>query len=99
MRRVFVVLALLAAMALRSQVTAGSAAVGGTVVDSTGAAIPGAKILLTETARGLVRETVANSAGAFLFPALASGIYSLAVTKEAFDAYEMKNIPVEVGQL
>jgi hypothetical protein len=77
----------------------GSAAVGGTVRDPTGAAVPEAKVALTETARGLVRETAANSAGSFLFPSVSPGIYSLRVTKAAFDVYELKDLHLEVGQL
>src|SRR5437867_3568612 len=94
-----VVLICVTALNLPAQATLGSAAAGGTVRDPTGAAIPDAKILLTETARGLMRETVTNSAGSFLFPSVAPGVYTLRVTKEAFDVSELKDIHIEVGQL
>ena len=88
-----------ATLTLRAQATLGNATIGGTVRDASGAAVPEAKIVLTETARGLSREATANSAGSFLFPSVAPGVYFLRVTKEAFDAYELKGIQVEVGQL
>jgi hypothetical protein len=87
------------ALTLQGQATLGSATIGGTVRDASGAAVPEAKVVLTETARGLSRETTTNSAGSFLFPSVAPGVYFLRVTKEAFDSYELKGIQVEVGQL
>jgi len=74
---------------LRGQATLGSATVGGTVRDPSGAAVPEAKVLLTETARGRSRETTANTSGSFLFPSVAPGVYSLRVTRESFDVYEL----------
>ena len=100
--RIFQTLPLLiwvTAASLRGQVTLGSAAVGGAVRDPTGAAVPEAKVVLTETARGLSRETTANTVGSFLFPSVSPGVYSLRVTKESFDVYELKDIHVEVGDL
>lgn len=87
------------AMNLCAQATLGSAAAGGTVRDASGAAVPGARVVLTETARGLSRETDSNSAGSYLFPTVAPGVYSLRVTKESFEIYEIKDVRIEVGQL
>ena len=90
-RELGLVLALLlicaAALTLQAQATLGSATIGGTVRDASGAAVPEAKVVLTETARGLSREATTNSAGSFLFPSVAPGVYFLRVTKEAFDVY------------
>jgi hypothetical protein len=94
-----VLLLCLAAASADAQATLGSAAVGGTVRDPTGAAVPEARIALTETARGLVRETVSNSAGSYLFPSVSAGVYSLRVSKEAFEAYELKDVHLDIGQL
>jgi len=92
-----VLLLCLAAASADAQATLGSAAVGGTVRDPTGAAVPEARIALTETARGLVRETVSNSAGSYLFPSVSAGVYSLRVSKEAFEAYELKDVHLDIG--
>ena len=65
------------ALVLRAQTTLGSSAVGGTVRDTSGAAVPDAKVILIETARGLSRETTSNSAGSYSFPTVAPGVYRL----------------------
>ena len=80
------VLLLLLPAALAGQATAGSAAVSGQVRDSSDAVLPGARVVLTEQARSLDRETLSNEAGNFLFPSVPAGLYSLRVTKENFDA-------------
>jgi hypothetical protein len=92
-------LILATAVMLPAQATLGSAAVSGTVVDSSGGAIPEARVALTDTARGFSRDTVTNSAGSYLFPSVPPGIYSLRVTKPSFDLYELRDIHIEVGQL
>ncbi|MGH9628559.1 MAG: carboxypeptidase regulatory-like domain-containing protein [Bryobacteraceae bacterium] len=78
--------------------TAGTSALGGTVRDSSGGAIPDASVELTDVARGLRRTAQANEEGAFLFPALTPGSYQLRVSKEGFDAQEFRDITLEVGQ-
>jgi hypothetical protein len=81
-----------------AQTTLGNAAVSGTVRDSTGAAIGGARVILIEKARSLVRESSSNDSGLFLFPTVPPGAYTLRVTKEGFDATELNDIVLEVGQ-
>ncbi len=54
--------------------TLGSAAVSGTVGDDTGAAVPDAKVVLIETARGLAREATTNTSGAYIFPTISAGL-------------------------
>src|SRR5215216_3829857 len=43
----------------------GTASVVGTVTDSTGAAVPAAKITITNTDNGFVRNTVSNATGSY----------------------------------
>jgi len=83
---------------LLAQATLGSAAVSGSVRDASEAAIPDAQVVLVETSRHLVRETTTNDAGSFVFPTVGAGIYSLKVTKPAFETYELGDLRVEVGQ-
>lgn len=83
---------------LYAQVSLGTTAVGGTVRDSMGAAIAEAQIVLLEIARGLRRESVSNQAGSFLFPSVPPGRYTLRVSKEGFEARELSDIVLEVGQ-
>lgn len=84
---------------LSAQTTQGNAGVNGAVRDVTGAVIPGAKVVLTETSRHLDRETLTNSVGSYLFPSVTPGIYSLHVSKDGFEIYQLNDIRFDVGQL
>src|SRR5438105_947190 len=89
---------LLSAAPMLAQATLGSAAVSGTVRDDSGAAVPEAKVVLIETARGLAREAATNTSGAYIFPTISAGVYSLTVSKTAFDTQKLSDVLVEVGQ-
>lgn len=82
---------------LLAQTNLGSAALAGVVRDPSGAATPDAKVEAIETDRGLTRETRTNESGAFLFPTIPPGRYSLRVSKEGFDSAEITGISIEVG--
>ena len=56
----------------------------GTVVDGTGAALPGATVNVTEAATASVRTATTDGAGLFRFAALNPGRYSLAVELTGF---------------
>jgi len=79
------------------QTTLASAALAGSVKDSSGAVVTGAALELTDPSRDLKRETTSNEDGAFLFPTVPPGSYTLRVTKTGFDAAEVKSITLEVG--
>ena len=64
----------------------------GTVVDGTGAALPGATVNVTEAATGTVRTVVTDDAGLFRFAALNPGRYSLAVELANFRALNVADI-------
>jgi hypothetical protein len=80
-----------------AQATLGSAAVSGTVLDQTGATVPGATVTLTDVARKLDRETTTNEAGRFVFPNVPAATYSLRVSKVGFEAYQVTEFPLQVG--
>jgi hypothetical protein len=71
--------------------------IGGTVVDSTGAAVPNAMVVLTSNDTGAIRETKTTSDGNFVFQDLQLGTYSLGVTSAGFGAEELKGISVNPG--
>src|SRR6266700_2381840 len=69
---------------------------GGTVVDSTGAVIPGAKVVLSGPTG--TQTITSESDGNFLFSRLAPGSYSLKVEKQGFKAANAKDVQVEIGR-
>ncbi|MGH9725624.1 MAG: carboxypeptidase regulatory-like domain-containing protein, partial [Candidatus Acidiferrales bacterium] len=76
-----------------------SATVNGTVVDPTGAVIPGASIILTNDATHEKRTSVSNGEGYFAFPALLTGTYSLRIEAKGFLTYEQHGIALSAGDL
>ncbi len=79
-----------------AQTTLGS--VAGTVVDQSGAVLPGATVTLANTGTGQVTTTVSGDAGAFLFPQVPVGTYKVTVAIEGFKAAEFTDVNVAVGQ-
>ena len=70
--------------------------IDGTIKDSTGLAIPGAAIKVTQTATGIVRTTISGAEGGYVIPNLPIGPYLLEVAKEGFAKYAQKGIVLQV---
>ena len=68
--------------------------VRGTVNDQQGAAIPAAKVTLTNTATGESRAAVTNGSGGFDFTSLVPSTYMLVVESPSFKKFERKNVIV-----
>jgi hypothetical protein len=71
--------------------------IGGTVSDSTGAVVAGAKIVARNAATGTTSESVTSSAGTFSFSNLNPGNYDLTVTFSGFKAAHQNAVIVQVG--
>ncbi len=72
--------------------------VTGTVTDSSGAAVPGATVTLIDAATGSARTTTTNDTGAFAFPYVNPGTYSVKVSKQGFKTIVVSNQVVAVGR-
>jgi hypothetical protein len=92
-------LILLLGLALPSTVAYGQQAANivGTVTDASGAGIPAAKILITNTETGLVRSTITNATGSYAARELAIGHYNVRVEVPGFKAYERTGITLNVN--
>lgn len=94
--RAFLLLALSAF--LGSNVSAQSTAtLSGTVTDSTGAVMAGAKVIATNQATGVESSTQTDTAGAYLFPSLPIGIYRVQVTAPGFQSAIVANLKLDVA--
>jgi len=71
----------------------------GTVTDLSGAAMPGAKVMLTSTETGTQRESTSNEAGTYEFTALQPGSYTLTFQKQGFAQVTSAAIRLEVNQV
>ena len=73
------------------------AQLSGTVVDPTGAAVPGAEVQVTSVGTNAVRKTASNGTGAYTFPNLDIGNYSLEVTAPGFTTYVQTGIELQAN--
>jgi hypothetical protein len=69
----------------------------GTVTDSQGKVVVGAKIAITNTGTGTTRNLESNGAGDYTAPALQPGIYTVTAAAPGFKKVEHPNIRLEVG--
>ena len=69
----------------------------GSVTDSSGATIAGAKITITNAATGVPREVESNEAGNYSVPFLNPGIYSITAELEGFKTARVDGRQVQVG--
>ncbi len=81
-----------------AQGVSGSASVGGTVTDATGAVIPGASVVLINVERGSEQEVSTNEAGNYVYPDVTPGVYTVRVSSEGFATQEVTDLGVQVGQ-
>ncbi len=71
--------------------------VRGTVKDPQGAAVPDAKVKLTNVATNIKQDAITNGDGIFVFPYVAPADYELSIVKEGFRTSTAR-VTVEVAQ-
>jgi hypothetical protein len=74
------------------------ASLSGTVTDPSGGAIPGAQVTLSSTTRKANRETVTNSLGLYVIPAILPGSYQVTVAAKGFRTKTITDINLSAGQ-
>ncbi len=81
-----------------SQTQAFTASLGGVVHDSSGAAIPGAKVTLASPDKGITRTYTTDAEGRYSFALLPPATYILTVDAGGFSSYKQTGIALEAGQ-
>ena len=71
--------------------------ISGIVTDSSGGAVAGATVTVTDVGRGVARTVTTDGAGAFSAPDLTQGNYSVHATFAGFKAFDRQDIPIGVG--
>lgn len=74
-----------------------ASSLNGSIVDQSGAAVPGASITLTNSATGLVRTTTSNAEGLYEFFAVPPGNYSLQAAASGFSKYLAQDVTLLVS--
>jgi len=80
---------------LRAQFTS---SMEGNAADPSGARIPNAVVVVTNTATGVKIETETNTVGYFLLPSLPPGTFNVNVTSKGFKGTEIAGLALETGQ-
>ena len=79
-----------------AQVATGS--LSGNITDSTGAAVPEAKVVATNVASGAKIEAVSSEAGLYVFPTLPPAVYEVTVEKTGFKKLSRTGIEIRIAQ-
>src|SRR5712692_3982535 len=74
-----------------------TATITGTVVDPSGAAVVGARILATSQTTGLEHRSSSGEAGVYVLTALPIGSYDLVVSGAGFQTIRRRNITLDAG--
>lgn len=98
MRRILssATLLLLSALPSISQTT--STTILGTVTDSSGATVAGAKVLATNANTGTKREELTSATGDYAFPLVDVGVYNIAVEMKGFKSETAKGVTLQINQ-
>ncbi|MGI4827942.1 MAG: carboxypeptidase regulatory-like domain-containing protein [Janthinobacterium lividum] len=70
----------------------------GTVLDPTGAVVPGAKVVVRNTDTGTVRTLVSDPGGRFSAPSIPVGTYTITADTAGFAPYQRTGVQLTVGQ-
>ena len=91
-----IALVILCAAGVAAQTTLGR--LSGSVLDSSGAALPGATITLTNENTNQAQTVIAGENGAYVFPQVPVGSYKVEFTLQGFKTATYNNVAVNVGQ-
>jgi hypothetical protein len=89
-------LVLLGVSGARAQVD--RAALTGTILDASGASVPGAKVEAVAVDTRLNYHAMSNSEGVYRFTSLPVGNYTITVSREGFKTLTIKNVDLHVGE-
>ena len=67
----------------------------GTVIDPSGAVVPGATVTITNEATGVSQSGLTTTAGYYRFPALPGGMYTIKVTIQGFAKWTNEHVRLE----
>ena len=97
MTRIFQIVSCLLIVSVLAWAQGTTAQINGNVKDSSGLAVPGAEVKVTQTATGATRTATSGPDGAYVLPNLPIGPYMLEIGKEGFSKYVQSGIVLQVN--
>src|SRR5260370_8700840 len=97
-QRLLVTLALILVALATGRAQQTTATLLGTVTDSSGAAVPGAKLRVANLATNVRREAESGADGNYSIPYLPAGNYQVTISKEGFQAQQIDNVTLQVDE-
>ena len=79
--------------------TSGNGNIGGAVTDTTGASVPNATVVVTNTDTGISRTVTTNGDGLYSASFLLPGHYEVVASAPSFGKVDHKNLTLTVGQV
>jgi len=86
-----------ACLAHRASAQTTNGLITGVITDSSGAAVPGARVVVKER-RGMLRTATSVGNGYYIVPQLPPGTYDISVTKQGFAVVNRANVSLQVNQ-
>lgn len=84
-------------LSAHAQAGAGSGRIEGTAFDSSGAIVPGAKVIVLSETTGLTQTVNTEATGHFIVSYLVPGTYDVSIQKDGFATTTLKDVVVSVG--
>ena len=98
MRKLIVAASVMLGLLLAVNVFSQDASLSGIVTDTSKAVIPGATVTATNDNTGVVSTLIANDSGAYTFPKLPFGTYTVKAELDGFQTKTFTNVALQVGQ-
>lgn len=77
---------------------AGKATISGTVLDPSGAVVPGVDVTVINTLTGLTTKVTTTDTGTYVVPLLPVGTYAITFSRSGFQSYKQTNIVLTADQ-
>jgi len=91
-------LAVLATAGLAAFAQTQTGSVSGPITDAHGAAVPGVSVDATSQSTGTTVHAISSEAGLYVFPSLASGLWTISAEKAGFKKLFLTDIEIFIAQ-
>src|SRR6185312_5454394 len=97
MKKLILLAIIVAVAGLRLSAQSNTASILGTVVDSSGATVPGATVTVTSTTTTIAQSAVTDARGRYVVPTLAVGRYDVKAELQGFQTVIQQGVDLTVG--